>query len=74
MGEARVFARGDHVELIRGIIVDKFPGGTPHRFSVEQYHRMIETGILGKNDKVELIEGLIVEKYADRASASLHGV
>jgi Uma2 family endonuclease len=64
MGEARVFARGDHVELIRGLVVDRFPGGTPHRFSVEQYDRMIETGILGKNDKVELIEGLIVEKYA----------
>ncbi len=63
MGEANIFAKGDHVELIRGVIIDKFPGGAPHRFSVEQYHRMIETGILDETDKVELIEGIIIEKY-----------
>ena len=33
-----------------------------YRFTVEQYHRMIETGILTANDKVELVEGWIVEK------------
>ncbi len=30
------------------------------RFSVKQYHRMIETGILTENDRVELLEGWIV--------------
>lgn len=31
-------------------------------FSVDQYHRMIETGILGSEDPVELLDGLIVVK------------
>jgi Uma2 family endonuclease len=33
-----------------------------YRFTVEQYHRLIETGILTENDKVELLEGWIVPK------------
>jgi Uma2 family endonuclease len=33
-----------------------------HRFTVDQYHRMIETGVLAKNDRVELLEGCIVPK------------
>ncbi len=37
------------------------PAPPLHRLSVEQYDRMIESGILGENDKVELIDGLIVE-------------
>jgi Uma2 family endonuclease len=31
------------------------------RFSVAEYHRMVEAGILGEDDRVELIEGVIVE-------------
>ena len=31
-------------------------------FSVAEYHRMIETGILNEGDKVELIEGNVVPK------------
>src|SRR5436190_21054927 len=31
-----------------------------HRFTVDQYHRMIEKGIITENDKVELIDGQIV--------------
>jgi Uma2 family endonuclease len=31
------------------------------RFTVDQYHRMIETGILGENDRVELVDGWIIE-------------
>lgn len=34
------------------------------RFSVEQYHRMIESGALGENDRVELLDGWVVEKMA----------
>jgi Uma2 family endonuclease len=33
-----------------------------HRFTVAQYHRMIETGVLGADDRVELLEGWIVDK------------
>ncbi|MGH9324618.1 MAG: Uma2 family endonuclease [Vicinamibacteria bacterium] len=32
----------------------------PRPIRVEEYHRMIEAGILGEEDKVELIEGVIV--------------
>ncbi|WP_224363787.1 Uma2 family endonuclease [Hyalangium versicolor] len=35
--------------------------GTPHRFTVDAYHRMLETGILDEDDHVELLEGVIVE-------------
>ena len=31
------------------------------RFSVREYHRMGETGILGEDDRLELLEGEIVE-------------
>jgi Uma2 family endonuclease len=33
-----------------------------HRLSVEQYHRMIETGVLTEDDPVEFLEGWIVTK------------
>jgi hypothetical protein len=33
-----------------------------YRFSVKQYHRMIEAGILTGDDRVELLEGWIVQK------------
>lgn len=32
----------------------------PRRIRVDEYHRMIEVGILSEEDKVELIEGVIV--------------
>jgi Uma2 family endonuclease len=35
-----------------------------HQFTVEEYHRMIEAGILTEDDRVELLEGWIVPKMA----------
>src|SRR5262249_8994808 len=35
---------------------------TPHRFTVDDYVQMIDSGFLGKYDRVELIRGEIVEK------------
>ena len=34
----------------------------PHRFTVPQYEKMIEVGILDENDRVELIRGELVAK------------
>lgn len=34
---------------------------TRHRFTVSQYRRMVETGILSEDDRVELLDGEIVE-------------
>src|SRR5438105_1895074 len=33
-----------------------------YRFSVEQYDRMVETGILTGEDRVELLDGWVIEK------------
>ena len=33
----------------------------PHRFTVDDWHHMIEAGVLGPRDRVELIEGMVVE-------------
>ncbi|MGH9063130.1 MAG: Uma2 family endonuclease [Acidimicrobiales bacterium] len=32
-----------------------------HRFSVEDYHRLAEAGVLGEDDRVELIRGELIE-------------
>jgi Uma2 family endonuclease len=37
------------------------PAATPHRFTLEDYHRMAEVGVLRDDDRVELVEGEIVE-------------
>jgi Uma2 family endonuclease len=42
--------------------MDLDPPLAVHRFSVAQYHRMIESGVLTENDRVELLEGCIVSK------------
>lgn len=42
-----------------------------HLFSVDDYERMVETGILGEEDRVELIRGEIIDKttIGDRHAA-----
>jgi Uma2 family endonuclease len=44
------------------------PGMPVHRFSVKQYHRMIELGVLTENDCVELLQGWIVDKMPQHPS------
>ena len=34
---------------------------TRYRFSVSEYHQMVEAGVFGEDDRIELIEGEIVE-------------
>ena len=36
------------------------------RISVEQYHRMIDSGAFGEDDPIELLEGLVVDKKPKR--------
>ena len=44
----------------------------PRRFTLEEYHRMGETGILDEDERVELIEGEIIEMTPiGRAHASV---
>jgi Uma2 family endonuclease len=33
-----------------------------HQFTVDEYHQMIQTGILDETDRVELLEGYVVDK------------
>lgn len=45
-------------------VIEEFPaelGVQRHRLTVEQYHRMAETGVLARDARVELIEGVIVD-------------
>lgn len=45
------------------VVVPLLAGAAPvaRRFSVDEYHRMIESGILTSNDRVQLIDGWIIE-------------
>jgi Uma2 family endonuclease len=40
----------------------KAPVAGFRRFSVDEYHKLIEIGMLTENDRVELLEGYLVEK------------
>jgi len=35
-----------------------------HRFSVDEYHQLIELGILTEDDDIELLDGLLVQKMS----------
>jgi len=41
------------------------------RFSVDEYHKMIEAGVLKEDDPVELLEGILVTKMAKNPPHSL---
>jgi Uma2 family endonuclease len=39
---------------------------TPHKFTVDQYHQMIDAGVFDKYDRVQLLEGRIVDKMTHK--------
>jgi len=43
-------------------VPDQAPAAPFHRFTVEQYHAMIDAGILKDGDRCELLEGWIIDK------------
>jgi hypothetical protein len=77
--DAGILRHEDHVELLEGALVqnpDKatvHPGSTIpsdyfyYRFSVPQYHALVERGILSDDDPVELLDGLLVRKMGKNA-------
>lgn len=50
------------------ILTNLGPFGLPpmsiHRFTVEEYHRMVQAGVLNEDHRVELLEGWVVSKMA----------
>ena len=83
MIELGILTANDKVELLENYIVHKIPGNAPPplspqpatygrdpsivRFSVAQYQKMIEAGILTIADKVELLENYVVLKMTRNA-------
>ena len=41
-------------------VIEGFPLEELHPFTVEQYHRMADAGIVSPDDRVEFIEGVVV--------------
>jgi Uma2 family endonuclease len=40
----------------------RIPSAPVHRFTVDEYHRMIKAGVLTENQRVELLEGWVISK------------
>lgn len=62
MIEHGILTTEDKVELLDGVIIEKYTNGEKYRFTTETYDLMIKHGILTENDNVELINGEIIEK------------
>jgi Uma2 family endonuclease len=48
-------------DMVEPAIESKLVEPAPHRFTVEEYYRMAETGILQPDAKVELLDGEIID-------------
>ncbi len=77
MIDAGILSEGEQVELLDGWILHKLDRNLPRdavslwpnwppvrRFTVDEYHRMIQTGILKEGEPVELLEGWVIRKMA----------
>jgi Uma2 family endonuclease len=47
---------------------------SPYRITVDQYERMIETGIVGDGDRIELIDGIMVTKVTKSPEHGYSGI
>lgn len=60
-----------------GVLEEMVAGSAPGivRLTVDQFHRMVELGILSEGDAVELIEGVMVQKDRDASGGEgmVHG-
>lgn len=54
-----VYGENDKLELLNGVLYDKYEGKR-HIITVEEYERMIKAGIYGEDDRIELINGVII--------------
>lgn len=69
MISAGVFSDADHVELLQGLLYEKWPKSSSpsddfYRVTVPQYHQMIAAGVLSSDDRVELLQGLLLQKMS----------
>lgn len=64
MAKAGILTEDDRVELIAGVIIDKYAVGAAyagrHLFNIDEYYAMADAGILAEDDRVEMIAGEIV--------------
>lgn len=52
------------IALKQPILIEPLPQSRFYQFSVEQYHRMVASGILTEDDRVELLKGWIIKKMS----------
>ena len=62
MGMVGILPEGGY-ELLSGVVCPKSSSG-PRRFDFDEYHVMIDAGILAADERIELLNGVIVEKSA----------
>ncbi len=64
LAEIGVLHSGENVELLNGLVYEKYTDGGERRFTAEEYHAMLRAGILHEDDRTELIEGRIYQMAA----------
>ncbi len=62
--QAKLVVKPDCLSLTSCLAMATFSAVTPKRFTIEDYHRLIELGFLTENDRVELIRGELMQMVA----------